>query len=152
MAIEIGSIIEGTVTGVKPFGAFVDLGEGKTGLVHVSEVANEYVEDIHAFVKEQDSVKVKVLSIDGNKIALSIKQTLPKSQAPRHREASASGFHRDDRRSEKAAPYHSTINRRSSDKSFEDKMKSFLRDSEQRLADYRRNTEGKRGGRGGRRG
>ena len=61
-AIEIGSILEGTITGITNFGAFVQLPDGKVGLVHISEVANEYVKDIKDFIKEQDPVKVKVLS------------------------------------------------------------------------------------------
>ena len=63
MAIEVGSVLEGTVTGITKFGAFVDLGNKQTGLVHISEVANEYVENISDFIKEADTVKVKVLSV-----------------------------------------------------------------------------------------
>lgn len=75
MAIEVGSVLEGTVTGITKFGAFVDLGNKQTGLVHISEVANEYVENISDFIKEADTVKVKVLSVDEKgKISLSIKQ------------------------------------------------------------------------------
>lgn len=59
MAIEVGSVLEGTVTGITKFGAFVDLGNKQTGLVHISEVANEYVENISDFIKEADTVKVK---------------------------------------------------------------------------------------------
>ena len=78
MAIEVGSVLEGKVTGVKKFGAFVALPEGKTGLVHISEVSNDFVEDLNAVLKEGQTVNVKVLSIapDG-KIALSIKRLLP---------------------------------------------------------------------------
>ena len=78
MAIEVGNIIDGTVSGITKFGVFVDLGEKQTGLVHISEVAHGYVEDINAVLKVEDPVKVKVLSIEGNKIGLSIRQTQPK--------------------------------------------------------------------------
>ena len=122
MAIEVGNIIDGTVSGITKFGVFVDLGEKKTGLVHISEVAHGYVEDINTVLKVEDPVKVKVLSIEGNKIGLSIRQTQPKETA-----------------SEERRPRR------------EAKMKSFLRDSNERLHDLKRNTEGKRGGRGGRR-
>lgn len=64
MAIEVGSVLEGTVTGITKFGAFVELPDKKIGLVHISEVANEYVKDVHDFLKVQDKVHVKVLSID----------------------------------------------------------------------------------------
>ena len=128
MAIEVGSVLNGTVSGITKFGAFIDLGDKQTGLVHISEVAHGYVEDINDVLKVQDAVKVKVLSVDGSKIGLSIRQTQEKPQVEERR-----------------------VQSRQSTESFEAKMKSFLRDSNERLHDLKRNTEGKRGGRGGRR-
>lgn len=126
--LEIGQIIEGTVTGVTHFGAFVALPNGKTGLVHISEVADAYVRDIKEFVKESDHVKVKVLSMDTNgKVALSIRQAQPNSKPVRE-----------------TAPRE----RRGPQPSFEDKLQRFMRDSEDRLSDLKRSTESKRGGRG----
>ena len=71
MALQVGDIVEGKVTGIKPFGAFVSLPEGKTGLVHISEVSYEFVQDLSAVLSDGQTVSVKVLSIapDG-KIAL----------------------------------------------------------------------------------
>ena len=132
MAIEVGNIVDGTVSGITKFGVFVDLGEKQTGLVHISEVAHGYVEDINTILKVEDAVKVKVLSIDGNKIGLSIRQTQSKEVA-----------------SEERRPRR--VQSKQSAEAFEAKMKSFLRDSNERLHDLKRNTEGKRGGRGGRR-
>ena len=132
MAIEVGNIIDGTVSGITKFGVFVDLGEKQTGLVHISEVAHGYVEDINAVLKVEDPVKVKVLSIEGNKIGLSIRQT-------QHKETV----------NEEQRPCR--VQSKQSTEAFEAKMKSFLRDSNERLHDLKRNTEGKRGGRGGRR-
>ena len=132
MAIEVGSVLNGTVSGITKFGAFIDLGDKQTGLVHISEVAHGYVENINDVLKVQDAVKVKVLSVDGSKIGLSIRQTQEKPQV-------------EERRPERRAQS------RHSAESFEAKMKSFLRDSNERLHDLKRNTEGKRGGRGGRR-
>ena len=132
MAIEVGNIIDGTVSGITRFGVFVDLGEKQTGLVHISEVAHGYIEDINTLLKVEDPVKVKVLSIDGNKIGLSIRQTQPKEGMD-----------------EEKRPHR--VQSKQSIGSFEAKMKSFLRDSYERLHDLKRNTEGKRGGRGGRR-
>ncbi|EGO64546.1 S1 RNA-binding domain-containing protein [Acetonema longum] len=127
MSIEIGSVVEGVVTGITNFGAFVELPGGKVGLVHISEVADVYVRDVKDFLKEQDKVKVKVLSIDDRgKIGLSIKQL----QAPR---TPANEPRRQGR--------PNTV-------SFEDKLNKFLKDSDERLMDLRRNTESKRGGRG----
>ena len=78
MQFEVGSIVEGKVNRITKFGAFVELAPGKTGMVHISEVANSYVNDINDFLQEGQTVKVKVLSIsEDGKIALSIKKTLP---------------------------------------------------------------------------
>ncbi|MGB9868232.1 MAG: S1 RNA-binding domain-containing protein [Bacillota bacterium] len=124
MAIEVGSIVEGVVTGITHFGAFVMLPDGKTGLVHISEVADEFVKDIKDYVKENDRVMVKVLSVDEKgKVGLSIKQARP-DYVPRPRDA------------------------RKSRSSFEEKLARFLKESDERLQDLRRNAESKRGGRG----
>ncbi|HLO02396.1 MAG TPA: S1 RNA-binding domain-containing protein, partial [Symbiobacteriaceae bacterium] len=74
----IGSVVEGTVIGIAPFGAFVLLPDGKTGLVHISEVASAYVRDVREYVQEQATVRVKILGLDAKgKLALSIKQADP---------------------------------------------------------------------------
>ena len=83
MAIEVGAVVEGEVTGITNFGAFLQLPEGKVGLIHISEVSNVYVKDIHDFLKEHQKVKAKVLSIDARgKIALSLKQLEEKPETP----------------------------------------------------------------------
>lgn len=76
---EVGSVVEGKITGIKPFGAFVALDENKQGLVHISEVAHGYVKDINDVLSVGEVVKVKIKSIDENtgKISLSIRETLP---------------------------------------------------------------------------
>ncbi|MCD8005576.1 MAG: S1 RNA-binding domain-containing protein [Oscillospiraceae bacterium] len=86
MQLEEGSIIEGRVTGIQKFGAFIDIGGGKNGMVHISEVSPTYVSDINDFLKVGQMVKVKVISIDERgKVALSIKRVLPpKEPAPHH--------------------------------------------------------------------
>lgn len=140
MIIEAGKVLEGTVTGITKFGAFVELPDKKVGLIHISEVANEYVKDVHDFLKVQDVVKVKVLAVDDKgKIALSIKQAQPmpekKEFRPHHEFRQHSGF--DNRRTASSA-------------SFEDRLSKFLKESDERLMDLKRNTESKRGGRGAR--
>ena len=78
MAIDVGSIVEGVVTGITNFGAFIELPDRVTGLVHISEVADAYVKDVRDYLKEQDHVKVKVIHVDEKgKIGLSIKQANP---------------------------------------------------------------------------
>ena len=105
MALQVGDIIEGKVTGIKPFGAFVSLPEGKNGLVHISEVSYEYVQDIATVLKEGQAVSVKVLSIapDG-KIALSIKRTQPAPQRTGHQGGAAHGAPQRQQRQKKEAP------------------------------------------------
>lgn len=77
LELSPGNVLVGRVQGVTNFGAFVELAPNVVGLVHISEIADTYVKDIKDFVKEGDEVKVKILSVDGRKIALSIKQAAP---------------------------------------------------------------------------
>lgn len=82
MQLTVGEIVEGKITGITNFGVFVDLGEGKTGMVHISEIAQTYVKEIRDFVKEDDVVKMKVLNIgEDGKVSLSIKRAEPPQQA-----------------------------------------------------------------------
>ncbi|MBW7457096.1 S1 RNA-binding domain-containing protein, partial [Paenibacillus sepulcri] len=100
MAIEVGAKLEGKVTGITHFGAFVDLSGGVTGLVHISEIADNYVKDVKDHLKLEDVVTVKVINVDKDgKIGLSIKQAIdrPEGSVPPQRERSASpggGFNR----------------------------------------------------------
>ena len=88
MEFEVGSILEGKVTGITKFGAFVALPGGKSGLVHISEIAYSYVNDVSEFLSEGQAVKVKIIGIDANnRINLSIKQTLPPPPRPERRSA-----------------------------------------------------------------
>ena len=148
MAIEVGSVVEGVVTGITNFGAFVELPEGKTGLIHISEVADVYVNDVHDFLKERDSVKVKVLTVDDRgKIGLSIKALQDKPTAPVQPSAAPTRPPRPPRDLRRTA-----ASRQIGSPSFEDKLSRFLKDSDERLTDLRRKTDSKRGGRGSRRG
>jgi len=125
-ALEVGAIVEGVVTGITRFGAFVLLPNGQTGLVHISEIADAYVHDVKDFLKENDRVMVKILSCDDRgKIGLSVRQAQPGARKDRER-----------RRFDRMA--------------FEDKLAKFLKESEERLTDLKRHTESKRGGRGAR--
>ena len=83
MEFEIGSIYEGKVTGITKFGAFVQLAPGKSGMVHISEIANTYVDDINNYLKEGQTVTVKLIAIDEQgRINLSIKKALPQPEQP----------------------------------------------------------------------
>lgn len=151
MSIEVGGVVEGTVTGITKFGAFVDLADGKVGLVHISEVADVYVNDVKDFLKVGQKVKVKVLNVDDRgKIGLSIKRLQPKPEAAEG--AAAQTISRPQRR-----PVGNDFRGKPSGRfsagpvSFEDKLSKFLKDSDERLTDLRRKTDSKRGGRGSRR-
>lgn len=148
MAIEVGSKLEGKVTGITNFGAFVELEPGVTGLVHISEIADNYVKDIKDFLKVADVVTVKVINIEKDgKIGLSIKQAVDKPQEERRPER-PERTERGDR-----GDRGGRFNRNAPPKaSFEDKVNRFLKDSEDRLSTLRRQTDSKRGGRGARRG
>ena len=154
MAIEVGNVFEGRVTGVKPFGAFVALPEGRVGMVHISEVSNEFVQDITAVLHDGDTVKVQVINVapDG-KIALSIKRTQPAPErAPRqpHGERSGNGGDRRPaprpKREEKPRVWQPKAPARSDNLSFEDMMSRFKSQSEEKMADLDHETNNRRGG------
>lgn len=88
MGLEVGSVIEGKVTGITKFGAFVSLPEGRSGLVHISEIANTYVNDVNEHVKLGQTVKVRVMNVtEDGKINLSIKRAESPAPAPRQQAA-----------------------------------------------------------------
>ena len=146
MELGVGSILEGKVTGITKFGAFVSLGENKSGLVHISEIANTYVNDIHEHLQEGQAVKVKVLAIDENgRINLSIKRALP---SPGQGQGSARGAQggRAAHRSAGNAPRQSFGARggaraaapaapMTAEESFEAKLKAFMTESEGKVSD-----------------
>lgn len=162
MSIEVGAKVTGKVSGITNFGAFVDLGEKKNGLVHISEISDSYVKDIHDVLSVGDKVTVKVLSIasDG-KIALSIRKAVDKTPQ------SSKGSYSQNSHFEKHHANHSAVGVKthnssavrnhnfprseSRPKDFDSLLAGFLKESEARLTSLKRNTEGKRGGRGGRR-
>lgn len=128
MSIDVGNIVEGKVTGITNFGAFVELSNGKTGLVHISEVADAYVKDINDYLNENDTIKVKVINVSEGKIGLSIKQANPQRsrdrRRPRRRARVVMGF--------------------------EERLSRFLKDSDERQQALKKSQDSKRGGRGAR--
>ena len=145
MAIEVGHIVEGVVSGITNFGAFISLPGNVTGLVHISEVADAYVRDIKDYLKEQDKVKVKVINVDPKgKIGLSIKQAQPpKASSPSAPpQAVSKPFVRREKPPVKAAV----------PESFEEKLSRFIKESDQKQMEFKRSTDAKRGGRGAGRG
>ena len=149
--------MEGKVTGIKPFGAFVALPESKTGLVHISEVSYEFVQDLATVLEAGQTVKVKVISIapDG-KIALSIKQTQPAPEraprAPRSPRPQGQQGGRPPRREAAPRVWQPKPSQPQGDLSFEDMMARYKTQSEEKIADLKRVTENHRGGYSRRRG
>ncbi len=140
MAIEIGSIQEGKVTGIMNFGAFVSLPGGKSGLVHISEIANTFVKDVHDHLQVGQMVKVKVLDInEQGKINLSIKRVIEaeKKEPEKPVGTQMPMEHR------VAGPEMGEVAPPSGDLSFEEKLKKFMQASDSKNADKRRNTERK---------
>ncbi len=137
MQLEVGAIVEGKVTGITKFGAFIELPGGKTGMVHISEVAPTFVKEIRDYVTENQMVKVKILSIgqDG-RISLSMKRA---NEAPRSGKMSPG-------RPGRPGNFEWQQGRRSEPTSFEDMMTKFKQTSDEKMSDLKRCMEAKRGG------
>lgn len=130
MEFTPGTILEGTVRSITGFGAFINLPEGKTGLVHISEVAASYVTDIRQHLSEGQSVRVKILNADDRgRLSLSIKQTAPAQPAPRE-----TAQERPARRSPRPQSFQPV---RSEPESFEEKLKQFMADSNSKISGMR---------------
>ncbi|MDN7243826.1 S1 RNA binding domain protein [Planomicrobium soli] len=143
MSIEVGSKLEGKVTGITNFGAFVQLPTGATGLVHISEVADNYVKDINDHLKVGEMVEVKVMNVEADgKIGLSIRKAKPQPEGAAAPTA----------RPQRPRPSSNRSFERAPKENFETKMAKFLKDSEENISTLKRATESKRGGRGARRG
>lgn len=135
MEFKVGDIVEGKITTITSFGVFADIGGGKSGMVHISEVARNYVSDIKEHVKVNDTVKMKILTIgEDGKISLSIKRALPPEK-------------KDDtpRRERKAAPAKAGIDstytwtpKKSEPASFEEMMNRFKQTSDEKFSDLKR--------------
>ena len=128
MQLTVGEIVEGKVTGITNFGVFVDLGENQTGMVHISEVAQTYVNDIREHVKEGDVVKMRVLNVgDDGKVSLSIKRAQEQKKPER-------------RPKTPPKPDNSFVwtQRRDESASFEDMMSRFKQVSDDKFSDLKR--------------
>jgi S1 RNA binding domain protein len=127
MDLEIGSVYEGKVTAITKYGAFIALPMGKTGMIHISEIANSYVNDIRNHLEEGQEVSVRVIGIDKEgKISLSIKKMKNGEDASFHNEAAR---------------------RDNLPVSFEDKLKQFMAESESRMSDLKQHLEKRNGSR-----
>ncbi len=150
MQMEVGSIVEGKITGLAAFGAFVELEDGKTGLIHISEVASEYVSDINQHLKEGQVVKVRVIGTDKGKISLSIKK-VENPDGGAKKEKRAPRQKRQERPAKResgstAPPEEFTFYKKNEGMSFDDMLQKFKQDSDEKFQDLKRSNEGKRSG------
>ena len=145
MAVEVGQIAQGTVIRLLPYGVLVRLDDGTTGLVHISEIDQNYVRDVADYFQMNDAVTVKILRVDERgKVELSAKQALGEGQstgpkyAGQHPDPPANG--------EGGGSSQSPMSRREARASFDEKMREFMTQSSERQSDLKRNLENKRGG------
>lgn len=146
MQLCVGTVVEGKVSRITGFGAFVDIDGGGSGMVHISEVANTYVKDINDHLKVGDAVKAKVVAInENNKIALSIKALLPPEPKPQPQKRES----RDNRTGRRSNTYvYQPPKPYSPDTgdAFEDMMARFKRSSDDKISDLTRVIDNRRGG------
>lgn len=135
MELGVGSVVQGKVTGITKFGAFVSLPEGKSGLVHISEIAYAYVSDVSEHLQVGQEVTVKVIGIDeSGRINLSIKKALPPPPRPGGA-TSLQGGSRPQRRSGGFTPRPAP--QPAGPASFEDRLKQFMQQSDSKLSEIR---------------
>lgn len=163
MQLEVGKIYEGKVKGITKFGAFVELDKDTTGMVHISEVANTFVNDISEHLKEGETVKVKVLTVgDDKKISLSIKKALPAPPKKAFERRPSGDRSSQGGRTQPSAPRRRSYerpepvdfaknpppvydpNETSRDTGFEDMLSRFKATSEERMSDLKHVMDGKR--------
>lgn len=152
MQLEVGAIMTGKVTGITKYGVFVDLGSGKSGMVHISEVASTYVKEIRDFVTDGQEIKVKVLGIsDEGKVSLSMKQAVPTQE----KSAGAGGGQYRQRRtgggrSGSQPAFSDSRQTQTAEKtSFDDMLQRFMQTSDEKISDLRRNNGERRASRRG---
>lgn len=158
MAVTVGEIYAGVVTGITKFGAFVKLEDGTTGLVHISEVADFYVKEITDVLSDGAEVKVKVLNIaDDGKVAMSIKKAQPKPQRERTDRERTGRFDRGDNRGDNRGNSNRQERFERNDRAdsfvggsadrderFENKLAEFMKNSNEKLIQLKRHQEGRR--------
>ena len=133
MELTVGAILEGKVKTITAFGAFITLPENKTGLVHISEVANTYVSDVRQHLTEGQDVKVVVISTENGKINLSIKRLEPK---PQRENSNPRNFTPRKEAPQRSAPTPPPAPK-TADQLFEEKLKAFMSESDSKISSIR---------------
>ncbi len=152
--VNVNDIVEGKVTGITAFGAFVQIQDGTTGLIHISEISTGYVSDINDYLKVGQTVKAVALSVEKDgKLSLSLKRYLELEQGEKPKSIKRK-YKKQDRKPNKGMqgkgnlPYSPppVYEPSKENSSFEDKLSKFMKDSDEKLSALRKNTESKRGG------
>ena len=142
MELTVGAILEGKVKTITNFGAFIALPENKTGLVHISEVANTYVSDIRQHLTEGQDVKVTVISTENGKINLSIKRLQPREPREPRKDAPRKDFSREQRPQNAARPAPvQPAAPKTADQLFEEKLKQFMAESDSKISSLKQYSE-----------
>ncbi len=146
MSVEIGKVVDGTVTGITNFGAFIQLPDGKTGLCHISEIADEYVKNVKDYLEEKQTVKVKIIEVNGKgKVSLSIRkanenpETKPEKKLERKPERKPANVE------VRPKPVNTGFKSTKPKGDFEDMLSQFLKDSDDKLKDMKKNINKRRG-------
>lgn len=144
MELTVGAVLEGKVKSITNFGAFITLPENKTGMVHISEVANTYVSDIHQHLTEGQDVKVMVIGLDNGKVNLSIKRLEPKPVRENGRFGRTGGQPRRDGSQPRAArtPVPPAAPK-TADQLFEERLKQFMSESDSKISSIRQYSDHK---------
>lgn len=150
MQSKIGEVYDGKITGLTNFGAFVKLSNGESGMVHISEVASVYVKEIKDFLTEGQEVKVKVLSINENKISLSIKQAAAPTTQNTEKRPEKRFDNRQNDRNRRPAPAKEAESSNGS-MTFEEMMAKFKQVSDEKMSDLKRSSDNGRPRRSGNR-
>lgn len=163
MSLEVGNVLNGKVTSITNFGAFIKLEGGETGLCHISEISNDYVKSVSDFLEEGQDVKVKVISIDKGKVSLSIRKAQENSESdskpPRPKKEFKKEFKKDfkssgrdfkkndgQRRPSKSFDQGASFQKREKrPENFEDMLSGYLKDSGEKLKGVKKNNKSRRG-------
>ena len=142
MDLQIGSIVTGKVTGIAKFGAFIEIAPGQSGLVHISEIAGTYVNEVRDHLTEGQQVQVKVVSVDGKKINLSIKAAGGPEPAA---VTVAAPVQRPPARTYQPRAQVVSASEADIEPTFEDRLKRFMKDSDSKISEIRRSTDRRNG-------
>ncbi len=144
-------VLDARITGITSFGAFAEYSDGQSGLIHISEIATEYVEDVNQYLKKGQRVRVKVIAVDGSKVSLSLKKVDAAERLPEPKSGKAAK----DKSKKKSSPPTSTkppeefefVNKRDrGDMSFDDMLQKFKQDSDEKFQALKRSNDSKRSG------